>query len=115
MHEVHLVRAIVDQVEQEARARNAQRVKSLRIRFNPLTSHSADHVRFSFEIVKKEHPLLESAQLELNELEPSLKCATCGFSFRGEHLPEICPRCASLQVNAVNSTDMVLESFETEP
>jgi Zn finger protein HypA/HybF involved in hydrogenase expression len=51
--------------------------------------------------------------LKLNELEPFLLCK-CGHKFLGHHLPDICPKCGSLEVTAVNSTDMVLEDFKVE-
>lgn len=113
MHEVALVSAIVDAVEKEAAVKKARSVKWIKIRFNALTSHSADHVRFSFDVVKTEHPLIKNAELKLNELEPLLLCK-CGHKFHGHHLPDVCPQCGSLEVQAVNSTDMVLESFEIE-
>ena len=113
MHEVALVSAIVETVEKQAAAQKARRVKWIKIRFNALTSHSADHVRFSFDIVKNSHPLLKDATLKLNEVEPLLQCK-CGRIFQGHHLPDVCPHCGSLEVTAVNSTDMVLEGFKAE-
>ena len=113
MHEVHLVRAILEAVEKKAAAKKARRVKSVKIRFNALTSHSADHVRFSFEILKKEMPLFQDTVLELTEVEPTLLCMQCGNKFPGHHLPDICPKCASVNVQAVHPTDMVLEDFKT--
>jgi Zn finger protein HypA/HybF involved in hydrogenase expression len=113
MHEVALVSAIIDTVEKEAALQKARRVKWIKIRFNALTSHSADHVRFSFGIVKSNRPLIKDTRLKLNELEPLLLCK-CGHKFHGHHLPDVCPKCGSLDVKAVNPTDMVLESFEIE-
>lgn len=114
MHEVHLVNAILSDVEKQATARGARRVTSVKIRFNALTSHSADHVQFSFDIVKKDHPLVQDAVLKLNEVEPLLLCNRCNHQFHGHHLPDVCPQCGAVDVKAVNSTDMVLESFEIE-
>lgn len=114
MHEVHLVRAILETVQKQAEAQQAKRVKFVQIRFNPLTSHSGDHVQFSFDIVKKEIPLLTDAALKLTEVEPLLLCQKCGHKFPGHQLPDVCPQCASVEVKAVNATDMVLESFEIE-
>ncbi len=113
MHEVALVSAIVETVEKQAADQKAQRVKWIKIRFNALTSHSADHVRFSFDIVKAEHPLIKDATLKLNEVEPLLLCK-CGRQFHGHHLPDVCPHCGSLEVTSVNPTDMVLEGFKVE-
>jgi hydrogenase nickel insertion protein HypA len=114
MHEVHLVRAIVDTVEKQAASQGAKSVKRVNIRFNPLTSHSGDHVQFSFDVVKKETRLLQNADLKLNEVEPLLRCNKCGDQFHGHHLPDVCPKCGAVDVKAVNSTDMVLEGFEIE-
>lgn len=113
MHEVALVSAILDTVEKQAVAKKARRVKWIKIRFNALTSHSADHVRFSFDIVKNERPLLVGTRLKLNEVKPLLLCK-CGHKFSGHQLPDVCPKCGSLEVKPVNPTDMVLESFEFE-
>ena len=113
MHEVALVNAIVETVEKQAAVQKARRIKWIKIRFNALTSHSADHVRFSFDIVKANHPILKDTVLKLNELEPLLLCK-CGHKFHGHHLPDACPKCGSLEVTAVNSTDMVLEGFKAE-
>jgi Zn finger protein HypA/HybF involved in hydrogenase expression len=52
--------------------------------------------------------------LELNEVEPLLRCKKCNHQFHGHHLPDVCPQCGSVEVLAVNPTDMVLESFEIE-
>lgn len=114
MHEVHLVSAIIEAVENQATAQKAKSVTRVKIRCNALTSHSGDHVRFSFDIVKKNRPLMKNATLELNEVEPLLHCKKCNHQFHGHHLPDVCPKCGSTEVLAVNPTDMVLESFEFE-
>lgn len=114
MHEVHLVQAIIEAVEKQAVAQKARRVTRVKIRCNALTSHSGDHVRFSFDIVKKDRPLVKDATLELDEVEPLLRCKKCNHQFHGHHLPDVCPQCGSLEVRAVNPTDMVLEGFEIE-
>jgi len=113
MHEVHLVREIVEKVEQEAAATGAKHVKRVRIRFNRLTSHSGDHVRFSFDIMKKESAMTKDAVLELTEVVPLVCCRRCGHKFEGNQLPDICPVCYAVDVEPVNPTDMVLEGFET--
>jgi len=113
MHEVHLVQEIVDKVQEQARAKGVQRVKRVKIRFNRLTSHSGEHVRFSFDIVKKDNGLIKDAALDLTEVAPIVKCLKCGFEFEANQLPEVCPECFALDVEPVNSTEMVLEGFET--
>ena len=114
MHEIHLVRDLVNTVEKQAAAQKAKRIKSVKIRFNSLTSHSADHVQFSFDIVKKESRLAKDAQLALTEVPPLVRCLKCGHEFETHHLPDVCPKCNALELKAVNPTDMILEGFELE-
>jgi hydrogenase nickel incorporation protein HypA/HybF len=114
MHEVHIVRELIDVVEKQAAAQGARRVKLVKLRFNALTSHSGEHVQFAFDFVKKDHPLVQDAALKLNEVAPLVRCAKCGHEFETEHLPDVCPKCDSLDLKPVNSTDMVLEGFEIE-
>ena len=114
MHEVHLVRDILNTVEKQAAAQHAKRIKSVKIRFNALTSHSAEHVQFSFDIVKKESLLAKEAELALTEVPPLVRCQKCGHQFETHHLPDVCPQCKALELKAVNPTDMILEGFEIE-
>jgi hydrogenase nickel incorporation protein HypA/HybF len=113
MHEVHLVQEIVDKVQQQARAEGAQRVKRVKIRFNRLTSHSGEHVRFVFDVAKKESTMIKDAALDLVEVAPIVRCRRCGFEYEGNQLPEVCPECFSMDVDPLNPTEMVLEGFET--
>lgn len=114
MHEVHLVRELINTVETQAAAQHAKRVKRVKIRFNPLTSHSGEHVQFSFDIVKQDSPLAKDAELALIEVPPLVRCANCGHQFETQHLPDACPKCGSLDLKSVNPTEMVLEGFEVE-
>ena len=113
MHEVHLVQEIVDMVERQAKAKGVRQVKRVKIRFNRLNSHSSEHVRFSFDVVKRENAMIKDAALELTEVAPVVRCRKCGFEFEGNQLPEVCPECHALDVEPVNPTEMVLEGFET--
>ena len=114
MHEVHLVRDLINTVEKQAAALGAKRVKLVKLRFNALTSHSAEHVQFSFDVVKKESRLAQDAELALSEVAPLVRCAKCGHEFETHHLPDVCPKCNSLDLKAVNPTDMLLDGFEIE-
>lgn len=114
MHEVHLVRDLVNKVESAAAAKGAKRVSKIAIQFNPLTSHDAEHVQFSFDIVKKESALVQDAELSLTEVAPDVVCEECGNQFAPDSLPNVCPKCGSVSLKPLNSTDMILLSFEVE-
>ncbi len=114
MHEIHLVRELIATVEKQAAAQGARRVTQVKLRFNPLVSYDDDHVQFSFEIAKKESPLLKDAQLALTKIPGVVRCQDCKNEFETDELPNICPRCNSVNLQPVNATGLVLESYEME-
>ena len=114
MHEIHLVRELIAKVEQDARERGAQCVTSVRMRYNPLVSFDDDHVQFSFDIAKKESPLLAGAQLVLTRTPGLVRCESCRNEFEIEALPNVCPKCASVNLHPVNATGLALEGFDIE-
>ena len=114
MHEVHLVRELVSKIEAEAAAKGAARVTKIAVQFNPLTSHDAEHVRFSFDLVKKESPMVRDAELALTEVAPDVSCEKCGHQFAADSLPNVCPKCGGVSLKPLNPTDMILQSLEFE-
>jgi Zn finger protein HypA/HybF involved in hydrogenase expression len=63
--------------------------------------------------VKKESATARNAALDLTEVAPTVRCRQCNHEFEGHELPAVCPKCYSVRVEALNSTDMILEGFET--
>lgn len=114
MHEVHLVRDLVATVEKQASAQGAKGVKTIRVLFSPLISHSAEHVEFCFEVVKKDSPLLKETKLALTALPKLARCLDCGHEFEVDELPNICPKCNSVNLQPVHNTGLTLEGFEIE-
>jgi hydrogenase nickel incorporation protein HypA/HybF len=114
MHEVHLVRELISTVERQATAQGARRVKLVRLRYNPLISHEAEHVEFCFDVVKKESQLVKDAGLALSRIAPQVRCQDCKHEFETDELPNICPKCNSVNLQPVNPTELALEGFEIE-
>lgn len=114
MHEVHLVSDLVAAVEKQAAARGAKRVTRVKIKFNPLISHSGEHVQFCFDVVKRDSALLKDAALALIELPGLVRCKDCRHEFETDELPGICPKCGSTNLQPVDPTGLTLEGFEIE-
>jgi hydrogenase nickel insertion protein HypA len=114
MHEVHIVRELVATVEKQAAAQGAQRVTRLKLKYNPLVSHEADHVQFCFDVVKQESTLLKGAELQLTKVPGLVRCQGCRHEFETDELPNICPKCGAVDLAPVNATGLILESFEIE-
>jgi hydrogenase nickel insertion protein HypA len=114
MHELHIVRDLVATLEQQAIAQGAARVTKVKLKFNPLIAHDADHVQFTFDVVKKDRPLLASAALELERVPGLVRCLECSHEFEANALPGICPRCHSVRLQPRDHVGVVLQNYEIE-
>ena len=114
MHELHIVRDLVATLEKQALAQGAARVTKVKLKFNPLIAHDSDHVQFTFDVVKKDRPLLAGAALELEMIPGCVRCLECGHEFETNALPSLCPRCNSTRLQPRDPVGVVLQSYELE-
>ncbi len=114
MHELAIVRNLVEVLEKEAIVRQAKRITAIRLKFSPFSGFDADDVQFSFDIVKKEKPIMSDAILTVIIEKGIVTCNKCSNKFEVEELPNICPNCDSIDLTPLVSTDLVLESYDIE-
>jgi len=114
MHEVAIVDAIIEQVQDEVRrAGAAGRVSRIELSIGRLSGVSPDAIRFALEFLAP-GTLLESAQLAIREPRALCSCAACGARSEIDELEADCPRCASRDVTIEGGRELILESIELE-
>ncbi|HDQ92840.1 MAG TPA: hydrogenase maturation nickel metallochaperone HypA [Synergistetes bacterium] len=111
MHELSLVKALVDLLEKEAREKNWGRVTKVTLRIGSMRQVIPDVMAFSFDIATKESPM-EGAELEMLELPVELRCRSCGKEW--EKGPFLCPHCGSSDVEIRQGMELEIESVEVE-
>jgi hydrogenase nickel incorporation protein HypA/HybF len=110
MHEYSLVSALVDRVEQEARARQAVAVHRLGVRLGALCGVEPELFASAFTLVRQ--GLLKDTVLELRRSEAAWVCPRCGAPIpTGGVL-----RCAACDVPAKleSGDEILLEQIELE-
>ena len=110
MHEYSLVRAMVDRVEQEARARSAVAVHRLTVRIGALSGVEPELFESAFTLCRE--GLLAETALEIRRSEALWTCPECGGS-----IPEgAALRCAACERPArmVSGDEILLERIEME-
>jgi hydrogenase nickel incorporation protein HypA/HybF len=98
MHEMSLIIALMDRVEEELRAHGASRLRLARVRCGALSRVVPAVMRTAFAAATRGTPH-EGARLEIVEEAISLRCPACGRSFSpegGHALFQPCPHCGSL-------------------
>jgi hydrogenase nickel incorporation protein HypA/HybF len=112
MHEVSLVAALVDQIQEEARKQSFTHVLKIRLGIGKLSGVEAECLEFCFpEVVKG--TILDGAALEMESEEIAVACKSCGKETICES-PEvlICLHCLSSQVSVVKGREFRVIDLE---
>jgi len=110
MHEYSLVRALVDKVEQEARARHATAVTRLRVKIGALAGVEPELLASAFTLCRA--GLVEGASLEMERTEAAWACPRCGAAIPAGAVLR-CPACA-LPARLVSGDELLLDQIEME-
>jgi hydrogenase nickel insertion protein HypA len=114
---------VIDGVVNAAQGKGAIQVLSVRLQVGELTFLAEDQLLFAFDVLKKDHNLLENAQLVLERTEARGVCQRCGFSGQPAvaDLPEYhlqlptldCPECGE-QLSITEGRDLYIRDIALE-
>jgi hydrogenase nickel incorporation protein HypA/HybF len=111
MHEYSLVQALLERVEQEARARGATAVHRLSVRIGELAGVERDLFESAYEMCR-EGTICAGAELDVRPVGVSWVCSSCGRAVApGEVLT--CPDCRS-PARLQEGDEIVLDRIEME-
>jgi hydrogenase nickel incorporation protein HypA/HybF len=111
MHEYSIVRALIERVEQEARARDAVAVHRLSVRIGRLAGVEPDLLATAYDLFR-ERTVCAGAELAITPVEAGWACPECDREIRsGEVLR--CPRCGTA-ARLVRGDEIVLDRIEME-
>ena len=110
MHEYSLVRAMVDRVEQEARARNAAAISRLAVRIGAMSGVEPELFASAFTLCRE--GILAETALEIRRSEAVWACPKCAVAIPvgGVLRCRTCDTAAQL----VTGDEIILEQIEME-
>jgi len=104
MHELSLVSAILNIIEDYAVREGFERVNTLRLTCGKLSSVDPQCLQFAFEVQSKE-TRAEGATLSLDILPAIIHCLSCEKNFEVAHFETCCPECGGQQVLLTGGTE----------
>ncbi len=111
MHEYSLVQAMMQRVEEEARARSATGVHRIQVRIGHLSGVEADLFATAYDVLRP-GTLCAAAELIITREDGAWQCGACGATVPvGGEL--VCPQCG-WPARLVRGDDLVLERIELE-
>ena len=114
MHELGIVKHVVDQVEKAAEENNVERVLKLTLEVGEVSSVVPDYFRDCFEWYKKKTKYMRDTQLELIILEGISYCTNCKTTYKTVEHAKICPNCGSSETYLVTGNQMTIKDMLVE-
>ena len=113
MHELSIAENIIEISEAQARAQNARRIRTVKVRLGQFTTIVGEALQFSFEIARR-GTLAAEAVLEIENVPMVVRCNECGDA--GENLRELCLICARCggPLRIVSGEEMQVEYIEMD-
>lgn len=109
MHELSIAYDIFATAKKAALEHSATEVKSVFVEFGEMAMVSPDQVRFLFETLTEDDPIMKGASLEWSVIPPQTRC-TCGYEGMERF---VCPRCGGLP-ELVKGREILVTNIEIE-
>ena len=113
MHEMGIAAEVARIAIQEAEAAGAGRVVALRLRVGRWSGVEVESLRFALEVAGEGTPLA-GCRAEIETVEPTFACRSCGREYPGTGYFDPCPHCGALGSDLVAGDELSLAELEVE-
>jgi hydrogenase nickel incorporation protein HypA/HybF len=114
VHEFSLAQGLVRQLDELADRHKAEKILTVTVTVGSMSGIVVDSFVFGFEVLAKEHPLTNTARLEIIRAEPALDCLACGYGIVSQTRPASCPQCGSRKLRLSGGDELILTQVEME-
>ena len=108
MHEVSVMRNLLDIVETAADREGAEKINVIHLRIGEMAGINYESLEFAFEILSK-GTRAEGGRLEYDRVGLLGRCAGCSYEFCPEDLVFRCPECGSGRVDIIAGREMEVD------
>ena len=112
MHEMGLVQNIFDIVLKTAEQNSISKVLRINIRAGQMRAIVPEQLQFCFEILSKESPVVEGAELVVEILPVKGKCKSCTHEFAVEEFKFVCPECKHEDIEVLQGMELLVSNIE---
>ncbi len=115
MHEVSIALGMVDELTRIANENNAKQITAVNLRIGRSSGIVIDSLKFAFDAIKLEYPLLSTAEILIEEVPIRYECNECNKRFETDniHFPS-CPDCGSYSMKLLSGEEMDIANMELE-
>ncbi len=115
MHEMSIAMGMIDELTRIAQENNAKKVVTVNLKIGKMSGIVTDSLRFVFDAVKLEYPLLSATEIIVEEVPLIYKCRDCSNLFETDEIYFLsCPDCKSCRLELVSGEELNIENLEIE-
>lgn len=111
MHEIGLLKNALSKVKQEALRKGLNKVMCVDLVIGKMQGITPESLQHALEIAKNEDPMFEECQVQVKEVEGSLKCLDCDHTFSLQKPADSCPSCGGTNVKILSGFEFHVESY----
>jgi len=111
MHEMSIIEALLEQIQQEIRTHPGALVQHVRVRVGKLRQTVPEMLTFCYDAAVR-GTSLEGSHLDVEELPAEARCRRCCLTFAVEDNWFECPRCKSTEADLLQGDELQLLSLE---
>lgn len=111
MHEMSLCESVLQALEDHAKSRGFEKVKTVWLEIGGLSGVELDAMRFSFDAVTR-GTLADHARLEIIEVPGQAWCMQCCKTVPVKQRFDACPDCGSYQLQVTGGEEMRIKELE---
>lgn len=108
MHEVSLMKNLLETVERAACAEGGGPVKVIHLRIGEMSGVNIDALAFAFDVLKK-GTVAEGGELEFERVPLEAKCRACGARFHPDGFVFLCGDCSSGDLEITSGREMQVD------
>ena len=115
MHELSIALGMADELTRIARENNASKVVTVNLRIGKMSGIVTDSLKFAFDSIKFEYPVLSSTEVLIEEVPLKYECNKCKKTFTAdEPYFSSCPECKSQDLKLLSGEEMQIENLKVE-
>jgi hydrogenase nickel incorporation protein HypA/HybF len=108
MHEVSIMRNLLEIVEGTAEREGAERINLIHLRIGEMSGINFESLEFAFEILSK-GTKAEGGRIEYDKVDLAASCRECKREFVPENLVFRCPACGSSKIDILSGREMEVD------
>jgi len=111
LHEIGLLKNALSKVKQEALKNGLTKIERIDLVIGKMQGITEESLNYALEMAQSEEPMFAGCQVQVKEVEGSMKCQDCDYLFSLQELAESCPSCGGTNVKLVSGLEFFVESY----